>query len=97
MIRAFLLAGVAEELPFRGILFGWLRSRLPWWTVALITAALFAGIHYFLVLVPVGFVFGVALAWLRGRTGSILPGLLAHWLTDWLLFAIALLLWLHHG
>lgn len=45
VIRALILAGIAEELLFRGILFGWLRRRLPWWAVALITASLFAGIH----------------------------------------------------
>ncbi|MEO3854879.1 CPBP family intramembrane glutamic endopeptidase [Acrocarpospora sp. B8E8] len=96
VIRALILAGIAEELLFRGILFGWLRRGLPWWAVALITASLFAGIHYFPVLIPVGVVLGVLFVWLRERLGSILPGLILHWLTDWLLFAIALTLWLSH-
>lgn len=88
--RALLLAGVTEELLFRGIFFGWLRSRLPWWSTALVTAVVFAAIHYYLVLIPIALMLGIALAWLREHTESILPGLLVHILTDTLLFAIAL-------
>lgn len=76
-----------------GDLFGWLRPHLPWRATALITAALFAAIHgYYPAVLPVAFVLGVALAWLRERTGSILPGILVHILTDSLLFIVALTL-----
>lgn len=88
--RALLLAGVTEELLFRGILLGWLRARLPWWPAALISAALFAVFHYYVALIPLTLIFGIGLAWLREHTQSILPGLLVHILTDSLLFALAL-------
>lgn len=93
--RVFLLAGVTEELLFRGLLYGWLRSHLTWWATALITAVLFAAIHFYPVLIPVGFLLGLALAWLREHTGSVLPGLVVHILTDALLFFAALALWSH--
>ena len=44
VIRACLLAPLAEELLFRGALFGWLRDRLSAGLTILLTAALFAGI-----------------------------------------------------
>jgi membrane protease YdiL (CAAX protease family) len=89
--RALLLAGVAEELLFRGVLFGWLARHLPVWATVVVTAVLFAGEHgYYPVLLPTGLLFGLAAGWLRARTGSVLPGMAVHILTDTLLFALAL-------
>lgn len=90
--RAFLLAGIAEELLFRGILYGWLRRHLsPWATIA-ITAGLFAIEHgYYPILLPVALLFGLTAGWLRHRTGSILPGLVMHILTDAFLFTLAVI------
>jgi membrane protease YdiL (CAAX protease family) len=68
-----LLAPVSEELLFRGLGFASLgRHALP------LTAALFAVAHRLpALLVPV-FLAGLAIGWLRRRTGSILPGLAVH-------------------
>lgn len=93
IVRGLFLAGITEESVFRGALFGWLRPKMPWWAVALITAVLFASIHYFISIIPLGIALGILLAWLRERAGSILPGVVIHWLTDWLFFAIAIALW----
>ena len=41
LLRACLVAPLAEELLFRGALFGWLRRRLPAWPAILVSAALF--------------------------------------------------------
>ena len=57
-----LLAPLAEELLFRGALFGWLRTRLPWWAAALISAAGFAAAHLIPALFPTFFVFGLVAA-----------------------------------
>ncbi|NUP74346.1 MAG: CPBP family intramembrane metalloprotease [Sinomonas sp.] len=89
--RALILAGVAEELLFRGILFGWLARHLPVWAVILVTAALFAAEHaYYPVLLPVAALFGIGAGWLRARTNTIVPGLAAHILVDGAFFLIAL-------
>ena len=63
---------------------------LPAGPTILIIAGLFAVEHgHFPALLPVGLVFGLVAGWLRHRTGSIVPGLVAHVLTDTLLFVLA--------
>ncbi len=95
IVRALLLAGIAEELLFRGILFGWLRGRLSAWPVILITTALFTVEHIYPLVFPLVVFLGLALGWLREKSGSILPGLMLHVLTDSLLFVVALSLSTH--
>lgn len=73
-----LLAPLAEELLFRGALFGWLRGRVPAWAAIPVTAALFAAAHLTPTLFPVQFVFGLALAWVRERTGSTFNTFIMH-------------------
>ena len=87
--RACLLAPLAEELLFRGALFGWARRRLPATPTVLLTAALFAGIHMMPLLLPVTFLFGVAAGWVRERTGSTLPFFVMHVLNNVLMLAVA--------
>jgi uncharacterized protein len=87
-VRGTLLAPLFEELLFRGALLGWLGGRLPAFIAACVSAALFAGMHGFPVVMPYAFLFGLAAAWLRLRSGSTLPGLLMHALNS-LLFLVA--------
>jgi membrane protease YdiL (CAAX protease family) len=78
LARACLLAPVGEELLFRGALFTWLRQRLSApWTIA-ITSALFALIHGFPQILPLAFALGVAAGWVRERSGSTIPTIVAH-------------------
>jgi len=78
VLRACVLAPIAEELLFRGALFGWLRSRSGARFTILTTAALFGAIHILPTLMPVGFVLGLGLGWVRERTGSTVPGVVVH-------------------
>lgn len=77
-----ILAPLAEELVFRGLLYGWLARR--WGTgVAFIASSLaFAAAHvelaHVLLVLPLGLWFG----WLRRRTDSLLPSLLAHMINN---------------
>jgi len=73
-----LLAPLAEELLFRGALFGWLRARLPWWAAAVISAAIFAGAHLIPALFPTFFVFGLAAAAVYQYTRSTLNTFVMH-------------------
>ena len=82
MVRAVGLAGLTEELLFRGLLFGWLRQRLSFAATLLVTSALFALMHYFLILAPGVFLFSLVAGWLRERSGSVLPSFVMHVLTD---------------
>ena len=73
-------AAIAEEVAFRGLLFGGLRTRMPGWAAALISAAVFGILHAItrISAVPVLIAFGFILALLYERTGSIVPGILLH-------------------
>lgn len=73
-----LLAPVAEELVFRGLLYGWLAGRWSNLVAFLLSSLAFAAAHteplHILMVLPLGFWFG----WLRWRTGSLVPTIVAH-------------------
>jgi membrane protease YdiL (CAAX protease family) len=72
------LAPVAEEILFRGYLYGKLRRVAPVWLVILIVSVLFGVVHgQWNVAVDV-FVLSVVLCVLREITGSIWAGILLH-------------------
>jgi uncharacterized protein len=77
-------APVSEEVCFRGFLFGGLRERLPRLGAALISGLVFGGLHATtgVSAVPPLIVFGVILALLYEKTGSIWPGILLHMLNN---------------
>jgi hypothetical protein len=85
-----LVAGLvpfAEELFFRGMLYPVLRARFGPVVAIVLNAAIFAGIHVFPLLLPGLFVVGLALAYLRERSGSLWPSVIYHVMQN----AIALL------
>lgn len=75
LVRATLVAPLAEEMLFRGAMFGWLRSRLSGGPTIVITASLFAVIHGLPVFLPLAFGLGLGLGWVRERSHSIVAGL----------------------
>jgi len=79
-----LAAPISEEVCFRGMLFGGLRTRLPRLAAALVSALIFGALHALtgLSAVPPLIFFGFVLALLYERTGSIVPGILLHMLNN---------------
>jgi membrane protease YdiL (CAAX protease family) len=77
-------APVSEEICFRGMVFGGLRTRLPLIAAALISGLIFGLLHALtgLSAVPPLIAFGFILALLYERTGSIVPGILLHMLNN---------------
>jgi membrane protease YdiL (CAAX protease family) len=77
-------AAIAEEICFRGMLFGGLRERLPRVPAALVAAAVFGVLHAFtgLSAVPPLIAFGFIFCLLYEKTGSIVPGMLLHMLNN---------------
>jgi len=77
-------APVSEEVCFRGMLFGGLRTRLPRLAAALISALVFGALHALtgISAVPPLIAFGFILALLYEKTGSIVPGILLHMLNN---------------
>jgi membrane protease YdiL (CAAX protease family) len=79
LVEYVIFAPVFEELAFRGLLFAILRRKFRFLPAALISASIFAIAHGYGL---VGFISvlwsGVLWAWLYEKTGSLLPGILAH-------------------
>lgn len=77
-------APISEEICFRGMVFGGLRTRLPRIAAALISAIVFGGLHALtgISAVPPLIVFGFVLALLYEKTGSIVPGIVLHMLNN---------------
>jgi membrane protease YdiL (CAAX protease family) len=66
-----------EELTYRGLGFS-LLEPLGRWPAILVVGLLFGLAHGLLVSLPIIVAFGCALAWIRDRTGSVLPGMVLH-------------------
>lgn len=83
---------IAEETFFRGFAFAGLRRRLPLWAAAVISGILFGLPHYTgpdsVGVVPQLAVFGIVLAWLYERTGSLWPPIFLHMVNNALAFSI---------
>jgi membrane protease YdiL (CAAX protease family) len=84
-IAAIVLAPIAEETVFRGVIYGGLRQSWPMPLAALVSAALFGLVHWSfgianeaLLLVPMQAFFGLAACLLYERTGSLYPGMAIH-------------------
>ncbi|HEU5063098.1 MAG TPA: type II CAAX endopeptidase family protein [Solirubrobacterales bacterium] len=77
-------AAIAEEIAFRGMLFGGLRERLPRVPAALLAGAVFGLLHAFtgLSAVPPLIALGFIFCLLYEKTGSIVPGILLHMLNN---------------
>ena len=77
-------AAIAEELVFRGMLFGGLRERLPRVAAALAAGTVFGLLHAFtgLSAVPPLIALGFVFCLLYEKTGSIVPGTLLHMLNN---------------
>jgi membrane protease YdiL (CAAX protease family) len=82
---------IAEELYFRGLLQG---ALAPFGQVVavVVTAIVFAGVHFVPAAIPVLVVYGVLLGVIRARTGSIVPGAIAHALNNAVALAVAVAL-----
>ncbi|MEX2318025.1 MAG: CPBP family glutamic-type intramembrane protease, partial [Pirellulales bacterium] len=94
LVTLALAPGVCEEFFFRGLLFGALRRTLSPTATVVATAILFGLFHVVggNVFMPERFLpsafLGLALGWVRLRTGSILPSILLHAIHNGFLLSI---------
>jgi membrane protease YdiL (CAAX protease family) len=79
LLEYVVFAPIFEELAFRGLLFAMLRRRLSFAPAALLSASIFALAHGYGL---IGFVSvlwsGFLWAWIYEKTGSLIPGMIAH-------------------
>ena len=82
LVVMLLLVGVlvpfAEEIVFRGLVFGWLRKHLRFAYAAPLSAIFFASVHMVWFLVPVLACMGLVLAAITERSGSLWPAIIVH-------------------
>ncbi len=80
-----ILGPVAEEMVFRGAVLRSLLKTFPtkahWWPI-LISALLFGAVHMNMAQFVHALPIGLLLGWMYYRTGSIIPGLLFHWVNN---------------
>lgn len=80
-----ILGPVAEEMVFRGAVLRSLLKVFPakvhWWPI-LISAVLFGAVHMNMAQFVHALPIGLLLGWMYYRTGSIIPGLLFHWVNN---------------
>lgn len=81
-IMLIIIAPVAEEILFRGYLFGKLRKHLPMWAAILITSVLFGIVHGAWNVGIDVFALSIVLCLLRVLTRSLWPSILLHMLKN---------------
>ena len=85
-----ILTPVAEEMVFRGAI---LRSlllpfrRMPWVAI-LLSALLFGLVHGNVAQFINGALMGLLLGWMYYRSGSIVPGIVLHWVNNTIVFVL---------
>jgi len=77
-----LLAPVAEEVYFRGVLYQWLRHRWGTWIGILISALIFGIVHGDYAISGAAFVLGIILAWIYERSQSLWTSIIIHVLNN---------------
>lgn len=83
LVETIIFAPAFEEIVFRGLFFATLRRRFGFVPSALISAVVFAIAHGYGILGFVSVLWsGVLWAWVYERSGSVLPGMLAHMLNN---------------
>lgn len=79
ILEYVIFAPIFEELAFRGLLFAMLRRRFEFFPAAVMSTSLFALAHgYSLIGFISVFWSGFLWAWIYERTGSLIPGMVAH-------------------
>ncbi len=82
-----MLAPLMEEIVFRGAMIRALKNTFASmkngeWIAISISALLFALAHLNPAQIPHAFVVGLLLGWLFVKTGSIVPGVIVHWINN---------------
>ena len=83
IIAIVIMAPFMEELLFRGAMQGHLlrKWKRPVWAIV-VPALIFGAVHGNPVQIPFAFVTGLALGWIYYQTGSLLPGMLMHFINN---------------
>jgi uncharacterized protein len=90
LLLAVVFAPIFEETMFRGVIYGSLRSKLGVWPAALLSGAIFSGVHFEVYGFLPRLVLGVLLALLFEKYKSLYPSMCLHATHNGVLFLLAL-------
>jgi len=90
IVRGCLVVPLFEETFFRSLLLSWLKRHLRLELAIFVMAMLFTLEHGSLLVAPYTFLFAIAAAWVRTRTGSLFNCVLMHSLNNILLLLVGL-------
>ena len=83
IISITIMAPLVEELLFRGAIQGYmLRKGMKPLNAILIASAIFGIVHMNPIQVPFAFAIGMIFGWLYYRTGSVIPGIVGHFINN---------------
>lgn len=86
-----ILAPLAEEVVFRGAILRTLlgiMSKKNHWVAIMISAAIFGIVHANLAQFVNALLMGLLLGWMYYRTGSLVPGILLHWVNNTMAYVL---------
>lgn len=90
-----ILAPIAEELFFRGLIYDWFRQRAPIWLSVLVSSVIFGFAHFDSVGVAVSaFIMGIVLAVAYERTKSLWVSIGIHIVTNSIAYLLILVIYL---
>ena len=84
-----IFAPLVEEVVFRGAILRELLTAYRPWVAIIVSALFFAAAHFNPAQMPHAFLIGVLMGWMYWRTGSILPGILLHWVNNTVAYVVA--------
>jgi membrane protease YdiL (CAAX protease family) len=83
IISITIMAPLVEELLFRGAIQGYmLRKGMKPLNAILIASAIFGIVHMNPIQIPFAFAIGMIFGWLYYRTGSVIPGIVGHFINN---------------
>ena len=86
-----ILAPLAEEVVFRGAILRTLlgiMSKKNHWVAIMISAAIFGAVHCNQAQFINALLMGLLLGWMYYRTGSLVPGILLHWVNNTMAYVL---------
>ena len=78
LLGSALVTPVLEEILHRGVVFGRLRRRMDMWPAVILSALVFAVLHFNIVQFIYAFLLGMVFALFVEKTGLLYPAILAH-------------------
>ena len=78
LLGSALITPFLEELLHRGVVYGRLRRMMGMWPAVMVSALIFAGLHFNIVQFVYAFLLGIVFALFVEKTGRLYPAVVAH-------------------